>query len=110
MKDTEAAKLAGVEKHIGVMLLPGSLKAGPSGSSKVPISGVSTPPGATTFTRTPRDRYSAARAFENIRSPALEAQYAAEYDWPMRAVLEATLTMDPPWSRRWEGWPGRPGT
>ena len=38
------------------------------------MSGVSMPPGASTLTRTPRARYSAASALENMSRPAFEAQ------------------------------------
>src|SRR5665213_1729624 len=70
-KAMDAAISAGVAKPKGDMILVSSLKSAPSGSPNEPIIGVSTPPGATTFTRTPLPRYSAASALENISTPAL---------------------------------------
>src|ERR1700728_2540816 len=59
---------------------------------------VSTPPGATPLTRTPRAMYSTASALVSIFTPPLDAQYAAEYGCPIMPAVETVLTMAPPCS------------
>ena len=49
----------------------------PSGIVKPRESGVSTPPGATAFTRMPRFQYSIASARVSCTTPPFDAQYAA---------------------------------
>jgi hypothetical protein len=72
-----------------------SLASPPSGTEKLETSGVSTPPGATALTRTPRPAYSTARALVKSTTPPLDAQYAADQGEPISPAFEATLTMLP---------------
>ena len=84
----------------GEVTLANSFKLTPSGIENPAIIGVFMPPGATALTRTPRFTYSTESARVRFTTPPFDAQYAAEYGWPMRPAFDATLTIEPPPSRR----------
>ena len=74
-KTTTLRMVAGFEVPSGVRILPSFLKSMPSGAlRKASCSGVSIPPGATQFTRTPRSRYSSASARVSCTTPPFDAQ------------------------------------
>src|SRR4051794_18661590 len=70
-----------------------------SGGKKPLMMLVLTPPGHTALMRMPLRPYSMARARVSPTNACLEAQYAAQYAWPMMPAVDARFTMLPLRSR-----------
>src|SRR3954463_7183613 len=85
------------------MIFDSSFIETPSGSvdEKSFWIGVSMPPGAMQFTVMPRRRYSSARARLRFTTPPFDAQYAAQYGWPINPASDAIVTIRPPPSSRY---------
>ena len=65
-------------------------------SSSPCVRSVSTQPGASVFTRTPRFAQSSASALVSISTPPLEAQYGTERSSPTCPATELILMIEPP--------------
>src|SRR5262245_20134263 len=101
MNATTFAISSGVEFPSGDITFRSAFQLTPSGMSMNAFwSGVSMPPGATQFTRTPLRRYSSARQRVRCTTPAFDAQYAAENGCALIPAFDAMFTIEPPPSRR----------
>src|SRR5579871_1766188 len=97
MNATTLAISSGVEFPSGDITLRMCFQSTPSGNSmNADCNGVSMPPGATQFTRTPLRRYSSARHFERCTTPAFDVAYAAEYGCDLMPAFDAMFTIEPP--------------